>query len=71
MITDMSPEVREAAFEALGTAMKVISEKVMTALLGDVDPLKMTKVSMSLPAANVSWFVCLCMYCLWILSIFE
>ncbi|XP_067937770.1 cytoskeleton-associated protein 5-like isoform X2 [Watersipora subatra] len=43
-INDTSPEVREASFDALGTAMKVVGEKVMTALLGDVDPLKMTKI---------------------------
>lgn len=46
-INDTSPEVREASFEALGTAMKVIGEKVITALMGDVDPIKMTKVSIT------------------------
>jgi len=36
--------VREASFEALGTAMKVISEKAMMPFLADVDSIKMTKV---------------------------
>ena len=47
-INDTAPEVREASFDALGTAMKVVSEKVMCALLGDIDALKMAKVSLSL-----------------------
>ena len=49
-INDTAPEVREASFDALGTAMKVVSEKVMCALLGDIDALKMAKVSFSLAA---------------------
>ena len=36
-INDTAPEVREASFDALGTAMKVVSDKVMCALLGDID----------------------------------
>jgi len=36
--------VREASFDALGTAMKVVSEKAMIPFLADVDSIKMTKV---------------------------
>jgi len=36
--------VREASFDALGTAMKVITEKAMMPFLADVDNIKMTKV---------------------------
>jgi len=36
--------VREASFDALGTAMKVVSEKAMMPFLADVDSIKMTKV---------------------------
>jgi len=39
--------VREASFDALGTAMKVISEKAMMPFLADVDTIKMTKVCCS------------------------
>ena len=43
-INDTTPEVREASYRALGTAMKVVSEKHLTPFLADVDSLKMTKV---------------------------
>jgi len=36
--------VREASFEALGTAMKVVSEKAMGPFVADVDKIKMDKV---------------------------
>jgi len=36
--------VREASFVALGTAMKVVGEKVLGAFMGEIDPIKMTKV---------------------------
>ena len=41
---DSDAKVREAAFCALGMAMKVIGEKAAMAFLADVDPLKMAKV---------------------------
>ncbi|RUS89220.1 hypothetical protein EGW08_003030 [Elysia chlorotica] len=41
---DTDPGVREASFEAVGTAMKVVSEKNMAAFLVDVDNLKMPKI---------------------------
>ena len=37
--------MREASFEAVGTAMKVVSEKNISTFLVDVDNLKMAKVS--------------------------
>lgn len=43
-MNDSAGEVREAAFDALGTAMKVITEKAMMPFLPDVDNLKMAKV---------------------------
>lgn len=43
-VNDPAGEVREAAFEALGTAMKVITEKAMMPFLPDVDNLKMAKI---------------------------
>ena len=42
---DTDPTVREASFEAVGTAMKVVSEKNISTFLVDVDNLKMAKVS--------------------------
>ena len=44
-IGDTAPDVREAAYRALGTAMKVVGEKHLQAYLADVDPIKMAKVS--------------------------
>ena len=46
-VNDTSPEVREKSFEALGTAMKVVSEKHIGPFLVDVDSIKMTKVFLS------------------------
>lgn len=43
-VNDTSPEVREASFEALGTAMKVVGEKHLQPFLTDVDSIKMAKV---------------------------
>ena len=37
-------DVREASFNALGTAMKVVGEKPMMPFLADIDNLKMAKV---------------------------
>jgi len=39
-----APEVRDAAFEALGTALKVVGEKAVNPFLADVDKLKLDKV---------------------------
>jgi len=44
-INDTDPTVREASFEALGIAMKVVSEKHVMPFLADVDPIKLQKVS--------------------------
>ncbi|XP_022338484.2 cytoskeleton-associated protein 5-like [Crassostrea virginica] len=43
-VLDTSPEVREASFLALGTAMKVVSEKHIMPFLVDVDNIKMQKI---------------------------
>lgn len=43
-INDMAAEVREAAFQVLGTAMKVVGEKAIAPFLADVDSIKMTKI---------------------------
>lgn len=44
-VNDSAPEVRDAAFEALGTAMKVVGEKAVNSFLADLDKLKLDKVS--------------------------
>ena len=43
-VNDTAPDVREASFDALGTAMKVVSEKNIALFLTDVDNIKMQKV---------------------------
>ncbi|KAM7003260.1 cytoskeleton-associated protein 5 isoform 2-T4 [Tautogolabrus adspersus] len=43
-VNDSAPEVREAAFEALGTAMKVVGEKAVNPFLSDLDKLKLDKI---------------------------
>ncbi|CAL9697086.1 unnamed protein product [Knipowitschia caucasica] len=43
-VNDSAPEVRDAAFEALGTAMKVIGERVVNPFLADLDKLKLDKI---------------------------
>uniref|UniRef100_A0A671X680 Cytoskeleton associated protein 5 n=1 Tax=Sparus aurata TaxID=8175 RepID=A0A671X680_SPAAU len=43
-VNDSAPEVRDAAFEALGTAMKVVGEKAVNPFLADLDKLKLDKV---------------------------
>lgn len=43
-VNDSAPEVRDAAFEALGTAMKVVGEKAVNPFLSDLDKLKLDKV---------------------------
>lgn len=44
-MNDSAPEVRDAAFEALGTAMKVVGEKAVNPFLADLDKLKIDKVT--------------------------
>lgn len=46
-MNDSAPEVRDAAFEALGTAMKVVGEKAVNPFLSDLDKLKLDKVRIS------------------------
>uniref|UniRef100_A0A8C3HP73 Cytoskeleton associated protein 5 n=1 Tax=Chrysemys picta bellii TaxID=8478 RepID=A0A8C3HP73_CHRPI len=43
-INDSAPEVRDAAFEALGTALKVAGEKAVNPFLADVDKLKLDRI---------------------------
>ncbi|XP_035386884.1 LOW QUALITY PROTEIN: cytoskeleton-associated protein 5-A-like [Electrophorus electricus] len=43
-VSDSAPEVRDAAFEALGTAMKVVGERAVNPFLADVDKLKIDKI---------------------------
>ncbi|XP_058623007.1 cytoskeleton-associated protein 5 isoform X2 [Onychostoma macrolepis] len=43
-VNDSAPEVRDAAFEALGTAMKVVGEKAVNPFLTDIDKLKLDKI---------------------------
>ncbi|KAM8940030.1 cytoskeleton-associated protein 5 isoform 2-T2 [Pelodytes ibericus] len=43
-INDSAPEVRDAAFEALGTAQKVVGEKAVNPFLADVDKLKLERI---------------------------
>ncbi|XP_066107509.1 cytoskeleton-associated protein 5 isoform X2 [Saccopteryx bilineata] len=43
-INDSAPEVRDAAFEALGTALKVVGEKAVNPFLVDVDKLKLDRI---------------------------
>ncbi|XP_062868509.1 cytoskeleton-associated protein 5-like isoform X2 [Trichomycterus rosablanca] len=43
-VNDSAPEVRDAAFEALGAAMKVVGERAVNPFLADVDKLKVDKI---------------------------
>ncbi|XP_039988219.1 cytoskeleton-associated protein 5 isoform X2 [Xiphias gladius] len=43
-VNDSAPEVRDAAFEALGTSMKVVGEKAVNPFLTDLDKLKLDKI---------------------------
>uniref|UniRef100_A0A8B9JJH1 Cytoskeleton associated protein 5 n=1 Tax=Astyanax mexicanus TaxID=7994 RepID=A0A8B9JJH1_ASTMX len=67
-VNDSAPEVRDAAFEALGTAMKVVGERAVNPFLADVDKLKIDKVrafsgafanSQSSQAVKLCFFFCL------------
>uniref|UniRef100_A0A674AWE4 Cytoskeleton associated protein 5 n=1 Tax=Salmo trutta TaxID=8032 RepID=A0A674AWE4_SALTR len=59
-VNDSAPEVRDAAYEALGTAMKVVGEKAVNPFLADLDKLKLDKVriaiSISIIVINISVF---------------
>lgn len=46
-MNDSALEVRDAAFEALGMAMKVVGEKAVNPFLADLDKLKLDKVWLS------------------------
>ncbi|KAM6926731.1 cytoskeleton-associated protein 5 isoform 1-T1 [Lycodopsis pacificus] len=46
-VNDSALEVRDAAFEALGTAMKVVGEKAVNPFLADLDKLKLDKIKES------------------------
>uniref|UniRef100_A0A8C5I6V6 TOG domain-containing protein n=1 Tax=Gouania willdenowi TaxID=441366 RepID=A0A8C5I6V6_GOUWI len=46
-VNDSAPEVRDAAFEALGTAMKVVGEKAVNPFLADLDKLKLDRIKES------------------------
>ncbi|MCI4383816.1 hypothetical protein PGIGA_G00031060 [Pangasianodon gigas] len=43
-VNDSAPEVRDAAFETLGTALKVVGERAVNPFLADVDKLKVDKI---------------------------
>ena len=44
-MNDSAPEVRDAAFDALGSAMRVVGEKAVNPFLADLDKLKVDKVT--------------------------
>ncbi|XP_031695796.1 cytoskeleton-associated protein 5-A-like [Anarrhichthys ocellatus] len=46
-VNDSALEVRDAAFDALGTAMKVVGEKAVNPFLADLDKLKLDKIKES------------------------
>ncbi|XP_075735829.1 cytoskeleton-associated protein 5-A-like isoform X1 [Rhipicephalus microplus] len=52
-LTDSDPAVREGASMALGTAMKVVGERVIAPFLGDLDNPKMEKVKECCEKAEV------------------
>lgn len=43
-MNDTVPEVREASFEALGTAMFVVTERNIMPFVGEIEALKLTKI---------------------------
>ncbi|XP_061677746.1 cytoskeleton-associated protein 5 isoform X2 [Syngnathoides biaculeatus] len=43
-VNDSAPEVRDAAFEAVATSMKVVGEKAVNPYLADLDKLKVDKI---------------------------
>ncbi|KAG7327799.1 hypothetical protein KOW79_009405 [Hemibagrus wyckioides] len=43
-VNDSAPEVRDAAFEALGTVLRVLGERAVNPFLADVDKIKVDKI---------------------------
>ncbi|XP_069479300.1 cytoskeleton-associated protein 5 isoform X2 [Ambystoma mexicanum] len=54
-INDSAAEVRDAAFEALGTAQKVVGEKVVGVFLADVDKLKLDRIKECADKAELAY----------------
>lgn len=54
-INDSAAEVRDAAFEALGTVQKVVGEKVMGTFLADVDKLKLDRIKECADKAELAY----------------
>uniref|UniRef100_A0A8D0L3G1 Cytoskeleton associated protein 5 n=1 Tax=Sphenodon punctatus TaxID=8508 RepID=A0A8D0L3G1_SPHPU len=54
-INDSAPEVRDAAFEALGTALKVAGEKAVNPFLTDVDKLKLDRIKESAEKVELAY----------------
>lgn len=54
-LSDMDAGVRDAAAEAIGTATKVVGERIMSPFLADVDSIKMTKVKEFQDKAEVKY----------------
>ncbi|XP_018417650.1 PREDICTED: cytoskeleton-associated protein 5 [Nanorana parkeri] len=54
-INDSAPEVRDAAFEALGTAQKVVGEKAVNPFLADVDKLKLDRIKESADKVELAY----------------
>ncbi|CAH1786978.1 unnamed protein product [Owenia fusiformis] len=52
-INDTVPDVREASFKALGTAMKVVGEKPLMPFLADVETIKQGKIKEACENAEV------------------
>lgn len=52
-VNDSAAEVRDAAFEALGIALKVAGEKAVNPFLAEVDKLKLDRVSLTMFTAVV------------------
>uniref|UniRef100_A0A3P8QCL6 TOG domain-containing protein n=1 Tax=Astatotilapia calliptera TaxID=8154 RepID=A0A3P8QCL6_ASTCA len=59
-VNDSAPEVRDAAFEALGTAMKVVGEKAVNPFLADLDKLKLDKVRIRKMLLLWNFLLCAC-----------
>ncbi|XP_064423215.1 cytoskeleton-associated protein 5 isoform X2 [Latimeria chalumnae] len=54
-INDSAAEVRDAAFEALGTALKVVGEKAMNPFLADIDKLKLDRIKESSEKVDLAY----------------
>ena len=51
-LADTTPDVRDKAAEALGTALKVVGEKPMQPFFADLDKIKMDKVNNTSPVLD-------------------